>query len=87
MLLLPDRCWYNNKTNTVPFLVRMAFLRFVIEDVMDYSKSVELYIGDLGEYMIEEFQTFSVNTQEFIWFMNQHYNNTASSAMHLFLYK
>ena len=56
MLLLPDRCWYNNKTNTVPFLVRMAFLRFVIEDVMDYSKSVgtvEDIDEQVGESMME----------------------------------
>ena len=88
MLLLPDGCWLNGrKTNLVPFLNRMELLGSIIESILDSCKEVELFVGDNGEHMIDEFQPYDVNILDFACFMNQHFNCDRFSAMHLFLYK
>ena len=82
MLLLPDHCWSNGKTNIVPFYERMEALGCVFQEVRALSGVTELFVGNIGAYTISEFEEIHIKTEEFPLFMEKRFNIAESSAAH-----
>ena len=61
MFLLPDRCFYNGKTNLLPFSNRMSVLEDVTSVLQKNEYQVEWFIGDSGT-PFDEFQTLECLT-------------------------
>lgn len=64
MLLLPDNCTYNGKTNKTPFCDRMAMIRDVAAFLRQAAFHVELYVGDSGteydDYLCHKCRPYSI---------------------------
>ena len=85
MLLLPDNCYHNGYTNLIPFRARMIGLSRIIEGSLDYFSRIELFVGDVGASMIEEFEPCSISVKQFAEFMDINFNNYNFPAFHLTL--
>ena len=82
-LLLPDDCYYNGYGNSVSFVQRMEMISNIIYVVLHKSDRVELFVGDLGEYTISEFEYEKISFEEFTSYMCSHFNRIDICAKHL----
>ena len=56
MLLLPDGCFYNSKTNSLEFAKRIVLLQDIATTIINRNLSIMFFIGDSGE-LAEDYQT------------------------------
>ena len=87
MLLLSDSNYYNGFTNLIPFVWRMKALSKIIEGAFTYFDKIELFIGDIGENTIDQFDPCHISVNSFVDFMDDKFNNNDFSAFHLYIDK
>ncbi len=59
MLLLPDDCYINGKSNKRPFIERAAFIQKMVQSIFENAYSVEVFIGDSGTQLCEYHHQFT----------------------------
>ena len=62
--LLPDNCFYNGNTNSIPFMVRMSQLECLLRMILKVSKQVDVFIGNSGT-LFDEYEHYQIGINEF----------------------
>lgn len=69
MLLLPDNCYFNGKTNAILFKDRMQLLYRTAKYFLDRLYSIEFYVGSSG-VLYEEFTHHTVSIDNLVELLN-----------------
>lgn len=64
MLLLPDKNLFNEKSNPVPFAIRMHFLADFLGKILTVHATIDLFIGESG-MAYSEFEKKNIHICEF----------------------
>ncbi len=72
MFVLPDGCFYNGRTNSIPFIKRMEVLQDVFSFFKCHGISAELFMGDSGG-LLEEYHMFCCSIEEIPNIINRYY--------------
>ncbi len=86
MLLLPDQCWINGKTNDTSFLYRMKALGKALSEIEKYTETMELYMGESGTDP-EDFDEMIISTIDFPERANDLFNNTGFPSLHFVFFR
>lgn len=65
MLLLPDSCFYNGRSNPVLFQERIRLLQNVLYVILEHSETVDVFIGDSG-LTFSEFIHYDTKIENFL---------------------
>ena len=81
MLLLPDNCFYNGRSNNIPFSERMQLLKDVFELIVDKNSPIELFVGDSGT-PYNDFEHHKITLQDFLT-VSANLNSVTPPDLHL----
>lgn len=65
MLLLPDDCFFNGRSNPIPFHVRMTQIECILKTILEQTDNVDLFIGNSGTIYCE-YDHYDIQIQDFL---------------------
>lgn len=65
MLLLPDNCFLNGKSNAVPFQERLSQIEEILKAILNNAQKIDLFIGDSGANW-DDYVHYDINIHEFL---------------------